>query len=76
MHWVVTNLLDAPPLQVIEQCHGVWQVGAMFRVRPLFHCKDRRIQTHVAVAFTTLMCVRHMQWRITLSAHAWSSEAI
>ncbi len=46
------------------------------KVRPVFHWTERRIRAHIAIAFMTLLCVRHLAWRTRLQQRRASPEAI
>ena len=46
------------------------------RVRPIFHWTERRIRAHLAIAFMTLLCVRHLSWRTRIQQRQASPEAI
>ncbi len=84
LHGVITNLptsTTAPA--ILSQYRGLWQVEDTFRVskhdlkiRPIYHWTPRRIEAHIAIAFMSLLCVRHLQYRMTLQAKPVSPEVI
>ena len=84
LHGVITNLpesTDTPT--ILSQYRGLWQVEDTFRVskhdlkvRPIYHWTPKRIRAHLALAFMTLLCVRHLQYRMALQARAVSPEVI
>ncbi|MDE0004812.1 MAG: IS1634 family transposase [Rhodospirillaceae bacterium] len=83
LHGVMTNLTDMPARDVLGHYAALWQVERTFRVtkhdlkvRPIFHWTERRIRAHLAIAFMTLLCVRHLSWRTRLQQRALSEEAI
>ena len=84
LHGVITNLpADTDPARILNQYHGLWQVEDTFRaskhnlkVRPIYHWTSKRIRAHIAIAFITLLCVRHLPYRLALQARPVSSEAI
>ena len=84
LHGVITNLPDATGhATVLSQYRGLWQVEDTFRVskhdlkvRPIYHWTPARIRAHLAIAFMTLLCVRHLQYRMALQARAVSPEVI
>lgn len=84
LHGVITNLPKATTTTtILNQYRGLWQVEDTFRVskhdlkvRPVYHWTPRRIQAHIAIAFMSLLCVRHLQYRMTLQARPVSPEAI
>ena len=70
IHGVATNLPDMSARDVLGHYAALWQVEQTFRitkhdlrVRPIFHWTERRIRAHLAIAFMTLLCVRHLSWR-------------
>jgi len=81
---VVTNLSDWDARSVLEQYRGLWQVESCFRVskhdlkvRPIYHWTPPRIRAHLAISFMSLMCVRHLMYRVQLqSREALSPERI
>lgn len=84
LHGVITNLPAATDhATILGQYRGLWQVEDTFRVskhdlkvRPIYHWTPRRIQAHIAIAFMSLLCVRHLQYRLALQARAVSPEVI
>ena len=84
LHGVITNLPKAiTTTTILSQYRGLWQVEDTFRVskhnlkvRPIYHWTPRRIQAHVAIAFISLLCVRHLQYRMALQARPVSPEVI
>lgn len=84
LHGVITNLPQATTATtILNQYRGLWQVEDTFRVskhdlkvRPIYHWTPRRIRAHIALAFMSLLCVRHLQYRMTLQARPVSPEVI
>jgi hypothetical protein len=84
LHGVITNLPKSTnTTTILHQYRGLWQVEDTFRVskhdlkvRPIYHWTPRRIQAHIALAFMSLLCVRHLQYRMALQARAVSPEKI
>ncbi|MYH68622.1 MAG: IS1634 family transposase [Gammaproteobacteria bacterium] len=84
LHGVITNLPKATKTAtILDQYRGLWQVEDTFRVskhdlkvRPIYHWTPRRIRAHIAIAFMSLLCVRHLQYRMTLQARPVSPEVI
>ena len=83
IYGVITNLPDMPAREVMAQYHGLWQVEETFRVtkhdlqvRPMFHWTPRRIKAHIAIAFMTLLCVRHLEYRTRIQQRKMSPEVI
>ncbi len=45
-------------------------------IRPIFHWNPNRIRAHIAICFMSLVCVRHVSYRIKLQHEAMSPERI
>ncbi len=73
-HGVITNLPDTTGASIIlNQYRGLCQVKEALRIvksdlriYPTLHWTPQRVQAHIAVAFMTLLCVRHLQYRMNL----------
>lgn len=83
LHGVITNLPDTDHATILHQYRGLWQVEDTFRitkhdlkVRPIYHWTPARIRAHIAIAFMTLLCVRHLHYRVALQARPLSPEVI
>ena len=84
LHGVLTNLpASTDHATILGQYRGLWQVEDTFRVskhdlkvRPVYHWTPHRVRAHIAIAFMTLLCVRHLQYRMTLQARPVSPEGI
>ncbi len=83
LHGVITNLPDTDNATILSQYRGLWQVEDTFRVtkhdlkvRPIYHWTPARIRAHIAIAFMTLLCVRHLSYRMALQSRPVSPEVI
>ena len=84
LHGVITNLPKSTNhATILGQYRGLWQVEDTFRVskhdlkvRPIYHWTPQRVRAHIAIAFMSLLCVRHLQYRMALQARAVSPEGI
>lgn len=83
LHAVITNDMEMNLSEVIEQYHNLWQIEECFRIskhdlkiRPIFHWTPKRIRAHIAICFMSLVCVRHVTYRIKLQHSAISPERI
>ncbi len=84
LHGVITNLPESTQAAtILRQYRGLWQVEETFRVskhdlkvRPIYHWTARRIHAHIAIAFMSLMCVRHLQYRMALQQGQTVSAAV
>lgn len=80
---VITNVSQEAPEEILAHYHGLWQVEESFRiskhdlkVRPIFHSKPERIRAHLAIAFMSFCCVRHLEYRVKLQYKKLSPEVI
>jgi len=83
LHGVVTNIKTVNMTEVISHYRGLWQVEETFRVskhdlkvRPIYHWTESKIKAHIALCFMALVCVRHLEYRINLTAEKMSPERI
>ena len=83
LHAVITNDMETTLEEIIEQYHNLWQIEECFRIskhdlkiRPIFHWTPKRIRAHIAICFMSLVCVRHVSYRIKLQHDAMSPERI
>ena len=75
--------MELPDEDLREHHRGLWQLEAVFRTRefelqfrPGLHRSGHRFHAHIALAFTTLMCVRHLQDRLRRGDRPWAAEAL
>jgi len=84
LHGVITNLPDTTDARdAMDYYAELWQVEHCFRItkhdlkiRPIFHWTSNRIRAHVAIAFMTLTCVRHLCYRTKIQGTEMSAETI
>ena len=83
LYGVVTNVSGMTPEQIFSHKHGLWQIEETFRVakhdlqfRPIYHWTPRRILAHIAIAFMSLLCVRHLEYRVRLQFKKMSPKEI
>ena len=80
---IITNARELSDEEVINQYCNLWQVEEAFRVtkhdlkvRPIFHWKPRRVEAHIAIAFTAYSLVRYLEYRVKLQYIKLSPEEI
>lgn len=63
-----TNLENIDNLEVIKQYHNLWKVEKAFRIsksdlktRPIFHFKEKTIQSHMLLCFMALCIAKHIE---------------
>jgi transposase len=83
LYGVVTNVTEKSAENILDHYRGLWQIEECFRVskhdlkiRPIFHWTPARIKAHVAIAFMSLVCVRHLEYRVALQYQKLSPEVI
>jgi transposase len=83
LHGVVTNVDWLSDQEIVTQYKGLWQVEESFRiqkhdlkVRPIFHWKESRVKTHVALCYMAFACVRHLEYRLKAQYQKLSPEVI
>ena len=83
LHGVITNLPDTSVVEILAHYRGLWQVEESFRItkydlkiRPIHHWTAARIKAHIAIAFMTFCCVRHLMYRVKLQHRAMSAAVI
>lgn len=65
------------PSPLILQVEDTFRVTKHdLKVRPIYHWTPARIRAHIALAFMTLLCVRHLSYRVALQAKPLSPEVI
>ena len=83
LYGVITNVTEKSAENILDHYRGLWQIEECFRVskhdlkiRPIFHWTSARIKAHVAIAFMSLVCVRHLEYRVGLQYQKLSPEVI
>jgi len=83
LYGVITNVKEKSAEAILDHYRGLWQIEECFRVskhdlkiRPIFHWTPARIKAHVAIAFMSLVCVRHLEYRVALQYQKLSPEVI
>ena len=83
LHGVITNIKEMPATAAFEHYKGLWQIEESFRltkhdlqVRPIYHWTPKRIQAHIALCFMSLVCIRHLSYRVKLQYQPLSPEII
>ena len=69
--------------EILTQYNNLWQVEESFRItkhdlkiRPVYHWKPSRVKAHLAISFTALFLVRHLEHRVRLQYKKLSPEVI
>lgn len=80
---VITNLKNTNPEQVLAYYRGLWQIESCFRVkkhdlkiRPIYHWTEPRIKAHVAINFMAFVCIKYLEYRLSVQSQKISPEKI
>ena len=80
---LVTNMKDCDTKQLLAHYRGLWQVEESFRInkhdlrmRPIFHWSPKRVQAHIGISFMAFVCVRYLEYRVSVQSQKLSPEEI
>lgn len=80
---ISTNIIDKDPEQLLNYYRGLWQIEESFRInkhdlrmRPIYHWKPHRIKAHIAISFIAFVCVRYLEYLISIKEVKISPEII
>jgi transposase len=80
---IITNITDSSPENLLMHYRGLWQIEESFRInkhdlkmRPIYHWKPHRIRAHIAISFMAFVCVRYLEYRLSLQSQKVSPEMI
>ena len=68
LHGVITNDLEATPLELLQRYRRLWVIEESFRiqktdlsVRPIYHFKPERIEAHLLICYLAFALIRHAE---------------
>ena len=74
IHGVITNIKDASAQEILERYSRLWVIEESFRInkhnlkmRPIYHWKKERIESHIAICYMSFAVLRHLQYQISLT---------
>jgi transposase len=74
LHGVITNLKEADGKFILQRYARLWVIEESFRLnkhnlemRPIYHFKPDRIESHVALCYMTYALLRHLQYRVSIT---------
>lgn len=74
LHGVITNIRDKKAAELLGRYRRLWRIEESFRInkhtlkmRPIFHFKPERIQTHIAICYMAFSVLRHVEYRVNLT---------
>lgn len=80
---VITNIKDSSPEVLLKHYRGLWQVEESFRInkhdlkmRPIYHWSPHRVKAHIAISFMAFVCVRYLEYLLSIKAEKISPEVI
>lgn len=80
---VVTNITDADPDKILVHYRSLWQIEECFRInkhdlkmRPIYHWKPHRVKAHIAISFMAFVCVKYLEYRLSVQSQKISPEVI
>ena len=80
---IVTNIENITPEQALSHYRGLWQIEECFRIkkhdlkiRPIYHWTPQRVMAHIAINFMAFVCVRYLEYRLTMQSQKLSPAVI
>jgi transposase len=80
---VITNMTDSAPEKLLMYYRGLWQIEESFRInkhdlkmRPIYHWSPHRVKAHIAISFIAFVCVRYLEYILSIRAEKISPEII
>ena len=74
LHGVITNIRDEKADAILKRYRNLWVIEESFRInkhtlrmRPIFHWKKQRIETHIAICYMSFALLRHLQYEVALT---------
>lgn len=74
LHGVITNIKNEPAVDIIGKYSRLWRIEESFRLnkhllqmRPIYHYKPERIETHIAICYMAFTLIRQIEYRVSLT---------
>ncbi len=74
LHGVITNIRDLTQAAILQRYRRLWVIEESFRLnkhtlsmRPIYHFKQERIESHIAICYMAFALLRHLQYRVKIS---------
>lgn len=74
IHGVITNIKDTSAQEILQRYARLWVIEESFRInkhnlkmRPIYHWKKERIESHVALCYMSFAVLRHLQYQVSLT---------
>jgi len=84
MHGVVTNAQETEgALELLHRYRRLWVIEESFRInkhtlrmRPIYHFKDWRVKSHIAICYMAFALMRHLEYRVKIAQKKLSPQEI
>lgn len=83
LHGVITNLSEVDASFILERYSRLWVIEDAFRtnkhnlqMRPIFHFKQKRIESHIALCYMAFSVLKHIQYTVSLTQKLSVTEVI
>ena len=80
---IATNITNMAPEALLAHYRDLWQVEESFRInkhdlkmRPIYHWSPHRVKAHIAISFMAFVCVRHLEYILSIRSKKISPEVI
>jgi transposase len=74
LHGVITNLTEHDSKVILGRYARLWVIEESFRLnkhnlemRPIYHFKKERIESHIALCYMSYALLRHLQYRVSIT---------
>lgn len=74
LHGVISNIRDEKAIDLMSKYSRLWVIEQSFRInkhllqmRPIYHFKPERIESHVAICYMVFTILRHIEYRVSLT---------
>lgn len=81
IHGVITNIKEAQAQEILQTYARLWVIEESFRInkhnlkmRPIYHWKKERIETHIALCYMSFAVLRHLQYEVSLTQKVSADE--
>ena len=80
---ITWNCQDQDPRDLIIQYRQLAEIEACFRankhdlrIRPVFHWKEHRVRSHLAICYMAFCCLQHLRYGLMVRGHRMSPRRI
>lgn len=83
LHGVMTNIKEADAQTILQSYARLWVIEESFRInkhnlkmRPIYHWKPERIESHIALCYMAFATLRHLQYAVSLTQKVSADEVM